>query len=134
IAGAQAGDVFTVSGAPVNGPADEFYFAPDGIDLALASQELENIKVVPNPYVARAAWENNTTPTKLQFTHLPAQCTIRVYTLAGDLVTVIEHTSGDGDEEWNLLSESGQLVASGLYFYHIDSDHGEFLGRFAVIN
>ena len=131
---AQPGDVLTVAGAPLNGPADEFYFSPDRIDLSLAKRELSDIKVVPNPYIARAAWENNTIPTKMQFTHLPGECTIRVYTLAGDLVKTIEHTSGDGDEDWNLLSSSGQLVASGMYFFHVSSPVGEYLGRFAIIN
>ncbi|MBN4076294.1 hypothetical protein JYT16_01105 [Gemmatimonas aurantiaca] len=133
-ANAQPGDVFTVIGAPLNGPSDEFYFAPDGINSSLATSELADIKVAPNPYFARAEnWENNTTPNRLQFINLPNRCTIRVYTLAGDLVRTIEHDSDGGDEAWNLLSEGGRQIASGIYFYHIDSDYGEHLGRFAVI-
>ncbi len=133
-ANAQAGDVYRITGAPLNSPQDEFYFSPDGVNLSLAAGQLKNVKVVPNPYFARAGWENNNAGTKLNFTHLPQQCTIRVYTLAGDLVRTIEHDSGGGDESWDLLSLNGQQVASGIYFYHIDSNAGEFVGRFAVIN
>ncbi len=131
---AQPGDVYRISGAPLNGPDDEFYFSPDGVNLSLATGQLKNVKVVPNPYFARAGWENNSAPTKLNFTHLPEICTIRVYTLSGDLVKIIEHDSGGGDQSWDLLSLNGQQVASGIYFYHVDSNAGEFVGRFAVIN
>ncbi len=133
-ASAQPGDVYRISGAPLNGPQDEFYFSPDGINLSLAAGQLKDIKVVPNPYFARAQWENSNSPTKVNFTHLPKQSTIRVYTLSGDLVKVIEHNSGGGDASWDLLSLNGQQVASGIYFYHVESSAGEFVGRFAVIN
>lgn len=130
----QTGDVFTINGAALNGPADEFYFAPDGVNASLAASELADIKVAPNPYFARAEnWENNTTPNRLQFIGLPEQCTIRIYTLAGDLVRTLEHNADGGDEAWDLLSEGGRQIASGLYFFHVDSDFGEHLGRFAVI-
>ncbi|MFQ5606339.1 MAG: hypothetical protein ACE5GA_00205 [Candidatus Zixiibacteriota bacterium] len=133
-ANVATGDVFTVSGAPVNGPSDEFFFTPDGINLTLAANQLSNIRVAPNPYLARAdLWESSGNPTQLNFIHLPGQCQIRIYTLAGDLVNTIDHNSGLGDESWNLISSSGQLVASGIYLYHVSSSAGEFLGRFAVI-
>lgn len=128
------GDVFTVVGAPLNGPADEFFFAPDGINLATASGQLSDIKVAPNPYFARAdLWEHSGNPTQLDFIHLPGECEIRIYTLAGDLVKTIKHDNGTGDQSWDLLSSSGQLVASGIYLFHITSTAGEFVGRFAVI-
>ncbi len=131
---AVTGDVFTVTGAPVNGPVDEFYFSPDGVNLALASGQLPNIKVAPNPYFARAdLWESSGNPTQLDFIHLPGECVIRIYTLAGDLVNTLAHNNGTGDEAWNLLSSSGQLVASGIYLFHVTSTAGEFVGRFAVI-
>ncbi|MCH9031543.1 MAG: hypothetical protein IIB00_04715 [candidate division Zixibacteria bacterium] len=130
----QPGDVFRIAGAPLNGPDDEFYFSPDGINASLAAQELEDVKVVPNPYFGRASWENRNTPTKINFTNLPGECELRIFTLAGDFVKSISHNSGGGDESWDLLSESGQLIASGMYFFHVSSTAGEFVGRFSIVN
>jgi hypothetical protein len=68
----------------------------------------------------------------MQFTHLPDKATIRIYTLAGDLVQTLQH-QGSGTEDWNMLSSNGQGIAPGLYFYHIESEVGEKVGKFAVV-
>ncbi len=133
----QIGDVYTIEGAPLNGPNDEFLFKiNNGISSQKASEELKNIKVVPNPYfvsyesIVEQVYDLN---TALHFINLPDECTIRIYNLAGDLVKTIEHDKTGGDAVWNLLSVNNQLVASGVYFYHVESPYGEFLGRFAVV-
>jgi hypothetical protein len=127
------GDVFTIGGAYLNSPDDEFVFSSPGIDERRASAELVNIKVVPNPYIARADWETTEGVRKIQFTHLPDVCDIRIYTLAGDLVQTINHDDGSGTEEWDLLSENQQGISSGVYFYYVSSEYGEKIGKFAVI-
>ena len=62
---------------------DIFEFSMDQlVSNERAKNELENIKVVPNPYVVTNAWEQKNTTTigrgdrKIQFTHLPKACTI----------------------------------------------------------
>jgi hypothetical protein len=93
------GDVFTVEGAPLNGPDDNFAFKVDGISTADASAEMKNIRVVPNPYFARysAMVETAEGQSVLEFQSVPNECTIRIYTLAGDLSLgslVYERTAG----------------------------------------
>ena len=44
-----------------------------------------------------------------------------------------EHTDGSGTEEWDLLTEGRRQIASGIYIYHVESEYGEHLGRFAVV-
>ena len=64
------------------------------------------------------------------------QCTIRIYTLSGELVNTIEHESGvdNGREFWNLLNHDGFSVAYGVYLAHIDAPGvGEKLIKFALI-
>lgn len=131
--GAQAGDVFTVAGAPLNGPKDVYTFRVAGVDADSATAELSNIKVVPDPYIVRASWENSRYQRKLQFIHLPDECTIRIYSLSGDLVQTLNHTDGTGTADWNMLSMDGLGIAPGVYFYHVESEYGNRLGRFAVI-
>jgi hypothetical protein len=128
------GDVFTIEGPLMNSPDDVFMFSADGINSARASGELSNIRVVPDPYYAYATlWEVGAGESNLRFQNLPDRCTIRIYTLSGDLVKVLEHGNDTGDEEWNLQSEDQRLVASGVYIYHVESRYGDFLGRFAVV-
>ncbi|MFO7889962.1 MAG: hypothetical protein R6V04_06450 [bacterium] len=106
-----------------------------------SKNELDKIKVVPNPYVVSAPWDEarlGNTPfgepiRNLAFTHLPGRCTIKIFTVDGDLVKTIEHNSTSGREEWNLLTSERRPIVSGIYFYHVKSDLGEKIGRFAVI-
>lgn len=127
------GDIFTVGGAPVNGADDVFTFKTDGVSTAAAKSGLKNVKVVPDPYIARAAWETSKYYRKLQFTNVPDVCTIRIYTLGGDLVGTIEHNDGTGAADWNMLSSDGLAIASGVYLFHVESKYGNHIGRFAVI-
>ncbi len=129
------GDVLTIYGAPLNGPDDRFTFKVDGVNEAVARNQLKDIKVVPNPYFARysAMVETSEGESVIEFQNIPDECTIRIYTLAGDLVRTINHSAGDGVARWNLQSESRRQVASGVYLFHVESPYGEHLGRFSVV-
>jgi len=127
------GDVFTISGAPINSVNDVFFFEGPGVDFATAEDEMSNIKVVPNPYVVSADWEHTAGESKLEFTNLPDECTVRIYTLAGDLVRTLEHSDNGGTASWDLLSCNAQGIAPGIYFYHVESDYGSKIGKFAII-
>ena len=68
------------------------------------------------------------------FLNIPAQCTIRIFTERGDLIEEIVHSDGSGDEAWNSISSSRQVVVSGIYLAHFevtedysDPDTGEIL-------
>jgi len=129
------GDVFTIEGAPLNGPDDNFSFSVDGINAADASDDLKDIKVVPDPYIAQysAMVETAEGESAIEFQNIPVECTIRIYTLSGDLVQTLNHFSGTGSERWDLLTSGRMQVASGIYIYHVESSYGEKMGRFAVI-
>lgn len=129
----QTGDVMTIVGANILSPEDQFDFSSDKVVSSLASANLKSAKVVPNPYIGNAVWESNPGIRRMQFTNLPATCTIRVYTLSGDLVRTIAHDNGTGAEDWNMQSETGREIAAGVYFFHIDSQYGKHTGKFAVI-
>jgi hypothetical protein len=115
--------------------------------------------VYPNPYYARADWEGASRfeeDRKLIFANLPRRCELRVYTLSGDLVDVIEHdeaydgsdirwfsTYSDpqnaqlsgGEHAWDLLSQDQQIIARGLYLFVVtDLESGEKKrGKFVII-
>ena len=108
---------------------------------AQTDADMENIRVVPNPFVISAPWDEARVGNSIfgepvrniAFTHLPSPCTIRIFTVDGDLVKTLEHTNPSGREEWNLLSAEQRPVVSGIYFYHVESSLGEKVGRFAII-
>jgi hypothetical protein len=120
----------------------EFTTRKAGADLALAKEVLGEITVVPNPYVASTSWERRTLFTtgrgdrRIQLTHLPAQCTVRIFTVSGYLVKTLTRDSGpaDGSLSWDLVTDDGMDLAYGLYVYHVDAPGiGEHIGKFAVI-
>jgi hypothetical protein len=108
-----------------------------------------NVKVVPNPYIVFNSWEKTSEQRYVKFTHLPSECTIRIFTMAGDLVKVIKHKETKtlpldegGTETWDFTNESpgssgtaisGQLIASGVYVYHVESAVGEATGKLVFI-
>jgi hypothetical protein len=103
---------------------------------AVTDNDLSNITTVPNPFVVSSRFEVEAygLEKQIQFHFLPPRCTIRIYTIAGDLVQTIEHTDGTSIESWNLQSYNEQEVAFGVYFYHIDAgDIGEHIGKMAII-
>ena len=95
---------------------------------------LDNIKVVPNPYRDLSVnynWPGE--PNKLLFINIPPVCTIKIYTMSGDLVKTIHHTDGTTEEEWNQVTEHNQLIYTGDYLYAHESDMGNKTGKFVVV-
>lgn len=140
----QDGDTVTLVLSKLFRASDVFEFTTKAqrVDPDLAKNSLDRIRVVPNPYVVAAAWEERNPyssgrgPQSLHFMRLPQRCTIRIYTISGELVATIHHDSPmlDGTAEWNLLTRDNLRVAYGIYIYHIDApDIGEKVGKFAII-
>ncbi len=118
-----------------NASDDVFTFTTKAAMISSDLVNLDDIKVVPNPYIVRNAWEPSRDYSRIAFTHLPDKCTIRIYTIAGDLLQTLEHESAelDGNENWDLLTKNNQKIAAGIYIYHVESDYGEKIGKFAVV-
>jgi hypothetical protein len=103
--------------------------APGRADVTNAM--LDAIRIVPNPYLVRHEAQRG--EPRIYFNYLPEECTIRIYTVAADLVKTIHH-SGGSREEWNLQTEGGQLVASQLLIAHIEAPNGmKSVKKFAVV-
>ena len=123
---------------------DKYQFTTAGpkIDKELAKGQIDNIKVVPNPYVVTNSWEplnpysNGRGPRELHFIHLPPKCTIRIFSVRGQLVTTLEHDAElwDGTEIWDMLTKDELDIAYGIYVYHVEAEGiGQKIGKFAVI-
>jgi len=120
----------------------EFTTLASYIDQQKASSDMDKIKVVPNPYYATNSFEGLNTftsgrgPREIQFRYLPQDCIIRIYTISGDLVKEIHHTSSIdyGTGKWDLLTKDNLTASYGVYIYHIEAKGiGERIGKLAIV-
>ena len=99
--------------------------------------DLDAIHTVPDPYYVTNAFESSPSGKNIKFVNLPTQAIIRIYSTSGVLVRVIEHNSSQfgGMENWDVRNRNNQVVASGVYFYHIESMSGaRRVGRMTIVN
>lgn len=103
------------------------------------SSQLEQIRVVPNPYIVSSLWEPEFGELRkeplrhLQFINLPAECTIKVFTVAGDLIKTIKHTNNTGTETWDLRADGGREITAGIYVYVVQTNNEQYINRFGII-
>jgi hypothetical protein len=155
--------VFTqIADAPY--PGDKWQVNINAMTLDPEDADLTRIRAVPNPYLASSTLDLSPLSRRIEFVNLPDQCTIRIFTLGGNLVNVLNHIGTNrfgwgnytdvdkikpdntsevftgydnhgGTEPWNMRNRFGQIVASGLYFFHVTDSRGETeTGRFYIIN
>jgi len=101
---------------------------------ALAKNNLERIRAVPNPYYARSNYELDQFTRRLRFMNLPERCTIRLYNLAGQLVRTLQKTDATTSIlTWDLQTTNQLPVGSGIYIFHVDAPGvGTYTGRVVV--
>ena len=140
----RQGDVYRLRLDRPLGEGDMFTFTTHGarIDPAAAQEGFRTVPyVVPNPYIEAASFEPkpfNITgrgERRMEFRGLPSSCTIRIYTVRGDLVQTLRHDgSFEGFTAWNLRTKDNLEVAPGLYIFHVDAPGiGTHVGKFAII-
>jgi hypothetical protein len=133
--GADPGPVDIFRGIVDAYPGARWRLSLSGGSNELANADLQAITVVPNPFIAANEITRGRGRQRVLFTNLPPQATIRIYTISGNLVRILEHADGSGTEEWDVRTRFDLLVASGNYYYHVTTPDGRtHLGRFAVIN
>ena len=110
--------------------------------------------VYPNPYRGQALWDGYSSRDKMiWFRGLPKKAEIRIFSLAGNLVNIIQHddlyrgadisniderknpTMSGGEHAWDLVTMHDQATASGLYLFTVeDMDTGIIKeGKFLII-
>jgi hypothetical protein len=118
-------------------PGLTFRYDSERRGLAAGFPELDRIHTVPDPYLHFSAWDGGGPNKRLVFVNLPPQATVRIYTLGGVLVDVVDHDdpTGGGRAPWDLRNRDGRLVASGPYFWHVVTPGGEErVGKFTIVN
>lgn len=132
-----AGDILQlITGKPFTGNRD-FYKINTARYKSKEVQEddLDQIKVVPNPYILNAEWDIDQYNKQISFTNLPTKCDIHVYTLSGERVVTLHHDHlTQGWERWNLISFNLQEIAYGCYIYVVETPSGkQKIGKFVIL-
>lgn len=115
----------------------------------LAEERGLDVVVYPNPYridgnyrTYYEGWDHPDWPTErtraLHFTNLPHKCTIRIFTLDGDLIDEIVHdyppnAPASSHEIWDMISRNDMIITSGIYYFAVESEAGSQIGKFVVI-
>jgi hypothetical protein len=113
--------------------------------------KIGNVYVFPNPYRDDAGYRkqgyegrgqeirSRDRVRKVTFANLPPRCTIRIYSLDGDLIREIKHDFHPSDpnssyHEWDLVTRNIQMIVSGLYYWTVEDESGNTqIGKLAVL-
>lgn len=125
---------------------DEFTFSTSrsSYDVNDAREQLDKIKVVPNPYVVTNVFEQPLPPNVrgrgeriINFTNVPPGARIHIYSSAGDHIRTLEHDGNleVGSVTWDVRTKEGLDVAYGVYFYIVEVEgiSDKKKGKIAVI-
>ncbi|MEM6782844.1 MAG: T9SS type A sorting domain-containing protein [Bacteroidota bacterium] len=107
------GDVFEIDGAAVGSTASSEESLAEAVD---------NIFISPNPYRGESAYEIGGENRVARFINLTERSTIRIFTLAGTLVRTLE--TNDPEFDWDLNTEAGLPIASGMYLIYVEAKNG----------
>ena len=139
------GQVYRVDGKRPFLASDEFLITvlePDD-ELENEAEDLDEIKVVPNPYIVTNTMEPAlrniflNQRRRIMFTHIPAKCNIKIFTISGYLIDEIkvDNEPSNGIVHWDLLTKDNLEIAPGIYIYYLESKvtgKGK-TGKFSVI-
>jgi hypothetical protein len=142
----QSGDVYQVDWKRPFFETDTIRFSINSdneINPDSLKRGMDKIKVVPNPYVMTNMMETQVSNPflnqrrRLMFTHIPANCNIKIFTVSGIFVDeiIVSNTPENGIIHWDMLTRENLEIAAGMYIYHIESEMtgDSKLGKFAVI-
>jgi hypothetical protein len=87
--------------------------------------DLDQIRVVPNPYYGYSAYEHNALDNRVKLTNLPRTCTITIYDVSGVKVRQLTKDDNVTTIEWDLKNFAGVPISGGIYYIHVQAPEGE---------
>jgi hypothetical protein len=89
--------------------------------LAVSRGDMDRIRVVPNPYYGYNHNQSSITDGFVTFRRLPEKCTIKIYSLNGDMIRQLDKDNTDATLRWNMRNLESVPIASGMYIALIDA-------------
>ena len=98
-----------------------------------SSSVLNQIRVVPNPYLIQHEAQQSASSPTLRFDYLPEVCEIRIYSISLNLIKVLHHQGG-GQEFWDMTNSAGKRIGSQMLIAYISAPGGgTVIKKFSVI-
>jgi len=104
----------------VHSEADVYRFTTENPWLSL-DWDLDDVKVVPNPYYGHSSYELDPYQRRVKFINLPKEVKIRIFNLGGDHIRTLEKNDTTTELFWDLETKHGIPVASGIYIWYLDA-------------
>ncbi|MEX2189301.1 MAG: T9SS type A sorting domain-containing protein, partial [Bacteroidota bacterium] len=110
----------------INAPAatDAFSVSTSALtasrDAASTQNSIARVNVFPNPYYGINSLETHRFRPFVTFNNLPRRATIRIFNLAGHLITVLQKDDDSQFLHWKLINSFNILIASGMYIAHLE--------------
>jgi hypothetical protein len=110
--------------------------------MGSAESDASSVYVFPVPWrphgpnAGNGAGQTGTDSGGMTFNNLPSECTIKIYTISGELVRQIQHsdlTGPVGQEKWDGNTAGGDHAASGVYLWRVESASDAKNGKLMVI-
>jgi subtilisin family serine protease len=95
--------------------------------IIISAETLAEVMVYPNPFTARTAQQD------LMFANLPRGTEILIFTATGHYLQRLEENQGAGGIPWDLRTEDGSVIGSGVYIYLARLNGEEKKGKFMII-
>ncbi len=123
---------FPAAVRPLNAPGAsvQFHYSVTNTLTSATSDLLGNVHTVPDPYYLVGGQTDRT----IQFVHVPVPAVIRIYSVSGILVRVLENSGSAGTVTWDVKNRSGRDLATGVYFYNVESGGVQRTGRMTIVN
>ncbi|MBK8444261.1 MAG: hypothetical protein IPL35_12955 [Sphingobacteriales bacterium] len=103
---------------------------------------MDLVRVVPNPYYAYSAYENDKFNNRVKITNLPPRAIVRIIALDGTFIRELKLDNSNLQDgtgvvtknalnvenalEWDMKNYKNIPVAGGIYLFHIEApDSGE---------
>lgn len=103
-------------------------------ELASTRNDLEKINIVPNPFYAFNSLQTNLINRFVTFRRLPEQCTIKIYTLNGDLIRTLNKDDQSSTMQYDLKNFDNVPISSGMYIALVEAPGiGNRVLKFAVM-
>lgn len=110
--------------------------------MGAASGSTADTSTFPDPWrphgpdAGSGSGQTGTDAGGMTFTNLPSECSIKIYTLSGHLVQTLNHSDVGGtigQEVWNGRTASGEIAASGVYLWRVQSSTDGKNGKLMII-
>jgi hypothetical protein len=114
--------------------------------MGSAATDTSDVFVFPNPWrphgpnagtgPGQTGSDSGGPGSGITFSNIPSECTIKIYTLSGELVRQIHHSDlvgPPGQENWDGNTSGGTHAASGVYLWRVESSTDGKNGKLMII-